>query len=349
MKIFIDIGHPAHVHYFRNFVEIMEDRGHCFLITARDREHVFNLLEYYGIPFENRGEGGHSRLGKIWYLFVTVWRQYCRAKKFKPDFFLDFSTIYSGPAAWLLGKPYITFTDTETTGLYRIFIKPFCKAVYTPQCFNRNLGKIHHRFNGLMELCYLHPRYFEPDPSVLEKIGVKSNERFAIVRFVGWGAVHDHGKRGFSDKRKIQLIRDLQEYGRVFISAECDLPEELEPLRLQTKSHQIHHLLFYATLLVGEGATMATEAAILGTPAVYLSDFRLGNLLYLEEKYGMVLNFGTSEKEQSMALKSAALLLGRPGTKSNGARQAERILDDHIDVTQFMADTIEQIGISKSE
>jgi predicted glycosyltransferase len=92
---------------------------------------------------------------------------------------------------------------------------------------------------------------------------------------------------------------------------------------------------------------MATEAAILGTPAVYLSDFRLGNLLYLEEKYGMVLNFGTSEKEQSMALKSAALLLGRPGTKSNGTRQAEKILDDHIDVTQFMADTIEQIVVSK--
>jgi predicted glycosyltransferase len=347
MKIFIDIGHPAHVHYFRNFIGIMEDRGHCFLITARAREHVIDLLEYYRIPFENRGEGGHSIPGKIRYLFVTAWRQYCRAKKFKPDLFLDFSTIYSGPAAWLLRKPYITFTDTETTRLYRAFIKPFCKAVYTPQCFNRDFGKTHHRFNGLMELCYLHPRYFEPDPSVLEEVGLKSNERFAIVRFVGWRAVHDQGKRGFSDKRKIQLIRDLQEYGRVFISAEGNLPEELEPLRLKTESHKIHHLLFYATLLVGEGATMATEAAILGTPAVYLSDFRLGNLLYLEEKYGMVLNFGTSEKEQSMALKSAALLLGRPGTKSNGTRQAEKILDDHIDVTQFMADTIEQIVVSK--
>jgi predicted glycosyltransferase len=340
MRIFLDIGHPAHVHYFRNFIRIMEDKGHHFLVTARDREHVVSLLNYFQIPFVSRGKGGGSSLGKIWYLLVTSWKQYVRARKFKPDLFLDFSTIYSGPASWLLKKPYITFTDTETTGIYRFFIKPFSKIVYTPQCFSKDLGSGHQRFNGLMELSYLHPRYFSPDPSVLDLMNLKAQEPFAIVRFVGWSAVHDHGKQGFSNKRKIQLVRSMEHHGRVFISSEGPLPAELEPLRLNLESHQIHDLLFYATVLVGEGATMATEAAILGTPAVYLADFKLGNLLYLEEKYGMVLNFGTSEKEQGMALKSAALLLGRPGTRSNGARQAEKILEDHQDVTAFMLNQI---------
>jgi len=27
MKILIDIGHPAHVHYFRNFIKMMESNG----------------------------------------------------------------------------------------------------------------------------------------------------------------------------------------------------------------------------------------------------------------------------------------------------------------------------------
>jgi predicted glycosyltransferase len=187
-----------------------------------------------------------------------------------------------------------------------------------------------------MELAYLHPRYFEPDASVLETLGLKPNEKFAIVRFVGWNAVHDRGKRGFSDQNKRDLIKTLQRYGRVFISAEGPLPSDMEPLRLQLASREIHHLLFYATVLVGESATMSTEAAILGTPAVFLSGFSLGNLSYMEDKYGLVLNFGTSELDQAMAIKSAATLMGRPGAKENAARQAEKVLDDHVDVTRFM-------------
>lgn len=344
MRIFLDIGHPAHVHYFRNFIRIMEDKGHQFLITARNREHVTELLQYYQIPYVDRGAGAKTALGKIWYLLITSWRQYLRARKFKPDLFLDFSTIYSGLASWLLKKTYITFTDTETTGIYRFFIRPFSRTVYTPVCFSRELGPGHERFNGLMELCYLHPRYFEPDRSVLDFLNLKENEPFAIVRFVGWSAVHDHGKRGFSGKRKVQLVRSLEKYGRVFISSEGPLPEELENLRLKLESHRIHDLLFYANVLVGEGATMATEAAILGTPAVYLADFKLGNLIYLEEKYGLVLNFGTSEKEQGMALKSASILLSRAGTKANGGRQAEKILEDHEDVTAFMVNEISKVS-----
>lgn len=346
MRIMLDIGHPAHVHYFRNFINIMKLHGHQFLVTARNREHVADLLNHYGISYESRGKGGKSLPGKIWYLLVTVWKQYRRACKFKPDLFVDFSTIYSGPAAWITGKPYITFTDTENTKIYRYFIDPFCKEVYTPACFTSDLGKHHHRFNGLMELTYLHPNYFEPDFSILEELKIKPDERFAIVRFVDWMAVHDRGKHGFSDRRKLELVRALERYGRVFISAEGSLPDEIEGQRLKMESYKIHHLLFFATILVGEGATMTTEAAILGTPAVYLSDFKLGNLLYLEDNYGLVLNYGTTEKDQAMALKSAATLLGRSGAKSNAAQQSTKILEDHIDVTRFMVETIEKSAAS---
>ena len=38
LKIFVDIGHPAHVHYFRNFIKLMQDKGHEFFVSARDKE-----------------------------------------------------------------------------------------------------------------------------------------------------------------------------------------------------------------------------------------------------------------------------------------------------------------------
>jgi predicted glycosyltransferase len=340
MKIFLDIGHPAHVHYFRNFIKAMEVRGHTFLVTAREREHVAQLLNYYNIAFISRGKGGHSLPAKIWYLLLTAWRQYWRARRFRPDVFLDFSTIYSGAAAWILNKPYITFTDTEPTGVYRMLIRPFSKVVYTPHCFTKDLGKQHQRFNGLMELAYLHPRYFEPDPAILKQIGLADNEKFAIVRFVEWGAVHDRGRQGISQKYKAELVETLRQHARVFISAEGPLPDILEPLRLNMASHQMHNLLFYATLLVGESATMTTEAAILGTPAIFVSDFRLGNLLYLENNYGLVLNFQSSNADQKQAIKEAEMLMARPDSKSGTSRQSEKILDDHIDVTQFIINTV---------
>lgn len=33
MKILIDINHPAHVHYFRNFIKLMVDKKREFLIN----------------------------------------------------------------------------------------------------------------------------------------------------------------------------------------------------------------------------------------------------------------------------------------------------------------------------
>jgi uncharacterized protein len=45
MKIFIDIGHPAHVHYFKNFIAVVQKNGHKVLVTARDRECIHQLLK----------------------------------------------------------------------------------------------------------------------------------------------------------------------------------------------------------------------------------------------------------------------------------------------------------------
>jgi len=55
MKILLDIGHPAHVHYFKNFIKIMEDKGHQFLITSRNKEIEHHLLKQYKIAFKSRG------------------------------------------------------------------------------------------------------------------------------------------------------------------------------------------------------------------------------------------------------------------------------------------------------
>ena len=54
MRILISIGHPAHVHYFKNFIKIMKKRGHEFMIIAIDKNITHQLLNYYKIPFISR-------------------------------------------------------------------------------------------------------------------------------------------------------------------------------------------------------------------------------------------------------------------------------------------------------
>ena len=64
MRIIIDIGHPAHVHYFKNLIKILKSNGNKILVIARDKEVTFDLLNAYKIDYLSRGNGGSSYFGK---------------------------------------------------------------------------------------------------------------------------------------------------------------------------------------------------------------------------------------------------------------------------------------------
>ena len=134
---------------------------------------------------------------------------------------------------------------------------------------------------------YLHPDEFTPDPAVLEALGLKVGEPFFVVRFVAWGASHDIGEHGFSLADKRELLRELSNYGQVLLSVEGDVDPEFQPFVTTFPLEKIHHLLAFATLYIGEGGTMLTEAALSGTPALFVSTLRAGNWDDLRNNYGL--------------------------------------------------------------
>jgi len=345
MKILIDINHPAHVHYFRNFYRIMSAKGHDVLIVSRNKEIEHTLLDAYSIPFISRGVGKESKFGKFLYMLYANQKLYRIARKFKPDVFLNFLHPYPSQVARLLGKPSIVFSDTEHATLHHKLTLPFATKIYTPSCYRIDLGKKHIRFEGYMELSYLHPNYFLPNKEVLSILGIPEGIKYAILRFVSWGAVHDFGHKGMSLENKRKAVMEISKYAKVFISAEGELPDDLESFRIKVPFEMIHDVLYYSSLIFGESGTMTSEAAVLGIPAVFLNNSGLGYTEEEEERYGIVYNFSESEEDQQAAIRKAVQILQNPYASSEYRFKRERLLADKIDTTAFMVNEVESLFI----
>ena len=272
MKILIDINHPAHVHYFRNFSKIMQSNGHDVLFVSRDKEMAQRLLNLYQIEYINRGKGKDGKIGKFLYLLYADYKLLQIASSFKPDLFLNFLHPYPSQVAALLGKPSLVFSDTEHAKLHHQLTVPFATKVFTPACYRTDLGEKQVRFNGYMELAYLHPAYYKPNPEILELLQVNEGEKYVIVRFVSWAAAHDFDHIGMSLANKRKAVQALSKLARVFITSEGQLPEDLEPYRISIPFDKMHDAIYYSSLLFGESATMASEAAILGTPSIFMDN-----------------------------------------------------------------------------
>src|SRR5690554_4581314 len=253
-------------------------------------------------------------------MFYADWLLFKLAREFKPDLFLNFLHPYPSQVARLLGKPSFVFSDTEHAALHHRLTVPFATKVFTPACYRMDLGPTQVRFNSYMELCYLHPNYFQPNVDVLQLLGVKPGEKYVIVRFVSWAATHDYGHTGMSLDNKRKAIAEMSKYAKVFITSEALLPQDLEEYRIDIPFDRIHDAIFYSELLFGESATMASEAAILGTPAIYLDDDGRGYTDDLERKYRLVFNYTESESDQLAAIKKAIELLTHNESKANAGR-----------------------------
>ena len=293
MIFFIDIGHPAHVHYFKNFIKQMKTEGHSFLITARDKEITHDLLDSYNIKYINRGKGGHGLMEKFFYMFKANLLIYKLAKKNKPNFFISFASPYAAQISSILRVPHLAFTDTEHAVLGNLAFVPFSRKIITPKCFKKDYGKKHIRFNSYMELCYLHPKYFTPNENIFEILNLSKGEKYIIMRFVSWGATHDIGHSGITLENKIKAVEEFSKYAKVFITSESELPEELKDYKINIPKDRMHDALAYASLLYGESATMASESAVLGTPAIFIDNSGRGYTDEQEEQYEIVFNFSS--------------------------------------------------------
>lgn len=342
----LDITHPAHVHVTKYMVKTLQDHGHQILVTARDKDITMDLLKAYGIDHIIVSDRGNGIKNFWWNWIKRDMDIYHIAKKFNPDMFFGPLNLCTAHASKLLGKKSIYLEDTDLdTFTYKLSTitstAPFCDVICTPTGYKLDLGKRQVRFSGYKELAYLHPSHFTPDPSILDDLGLAKDDKFIVMRFVAWKAVHDVGEKGFDLETKLRFVKELEKKARVLITSESKLEKELEPYRIKVPPARIHDLLYYAQALIGDSQTMTTEAAILGTPAIRCNSFvgkdDMSNFIELEKKYDLIYSFENIDD----ALQTSLEILGRKGLKNEWSRKRDRLLKDKIDVTAFMVWLIE--------
>ena len=344
MRILFDLEHPAHVHFFKNVIWNLDKERHDTKIIAKNKEITTNLLDTLRFKYTLVSKYYPSMYKKIFGVIDKDLKLFGIVKKFKPDVMVGILTPHIAHVGKIMGKVSINFTDTEDVKFGNLLTIPFTNVVCTPSCFLKDLGKKHVRYNGYHELAYLHSNYFKPDTSVLDDLNLSKNDKFTILRFISWSASHDIGLRGIRDARN--LIKSLEPYGKIFITSERKLSPELEKYRITCSPEKIHSLLYYSQLYIGEGGTMATESAILGTPAIHIESNSSGiatgnfsgNFLELRDKYDLLYFY----PDQEQALEKAIEILEDKNSKKEWQRKREKLLRDKIDVTAWMTDFIER-------
>lgn len=328
MRILIDIGHPGHVHLFKHLAHRIVAEGGEVLFTARDKECELELLEAENFPYRTFGKHYNSLWGKLWGLVKFDLEMLATAWRFKPDLLLSHGSIYAAHTAFVLGVKHLSLEDSgnmEQIVLYR----PFTETILTPDVLVEKLGPKQIRYNGYHEIAYLHPKYFQPNNQAYEWLGLEMGTPYAIVRFVSWNATHDLGHKGLTDQDKIKLIAELSKTRKVFISSEAELPPELEQHKIRLAPEQLHDALYFADIVVSEGTTIASEAGVLGTPAIYINSITR-SYVQDQEKYGLV--FNTCKSAEVFALVDQILSQDREAFR----QRREQLLADKIDVTEFL-------------
>lgn len=331
MRVFVTIQHPAHVHFFRNAIAELEDAGHNVHVFAREKEMAVELLHRYDIDHEVLAgtASGLSELARVQATYEA--RLLRRAVQLKPDVITAIGGVAAAHVAKVVRARSVIFYDTEHAELIQKLAFPFADVIYTPDCYTRDVGSKQVRYPGYHELAYLHPDRFTPDPTVVEDLGLDPEEKFTVLRLVEWGASHDVGQGGFDDVRDV--VAQLEDAGsKVLITSERSLPSSLEPHRATVAPHRMHDLLAYADLFVGEGATMAAESAVLGTPAIYVNTLTMGYTDELDERYELLFNYQQDDRHERALEKSVSILEG----DTDWQKRRERLLDDKVDTTDVI-------------
>ena len=348
MRVLVYLGHPAHFHNYKNTIARLKADGHEVAVLIQKKDILEELLKNAGIPYQNILEEGRKggRIGIAIGLLKRAWRLDRFCKEFKPDI-LTGSSVENSLIGPLRHIPVINIgeDDASVVPKYARIAYPGASVIVCPDtcdCGRWNAKAV--KYPGYQELGYLHPEVFTPSKEVVRRY-FDPESPFFLMRFSGLHAHHDAGIRGINNDIARRLIDILKPHGQVFITSERPLDATLEPYRIAINPLDIHHVMAFADLYLGDSQTMAAEAGVLGVPYVRFNDFvgKIGYLNELEDKYH--LGYGIIPDHEDDLYQTVQSLLEMPDRKAVFESRRQRMLGEKINFATFLTDFIEHYKV----
>lgn len=376
MKILFMISHPAHFWMFRYTIDNLQKDGHKVVVVIRPKDVLEQLCINAGMQFykvKNRPKKW-GMVGLALFLIEKIVEVLRIARKEKPDILIGSDGVLA-VVGKLIRKPAFECyeDDAEAIALYARMFFPIYTGVICPECCSAwkwNKKKI--AYPSYHELGYLHPNQFTPDKQKVEQYGIDTSKPYILVRFAQLTAHHDVGIHGINTEIAEKMIQMLTPHGRIYITSERPLEPQFEQYRIKINPLDMHHVMAFASLYIGDSQTMAAEAGVVGTPFVRLNDF-VGRLSYLHEleaptdftprsngyvpkidaqvpdKTHYCLGYGHKTVDVEGFFASIERWLAMPDRKAVCAERREKMLSEKIDYSKFLTWFIENYSASADQ
>lgn len=281
MRIWVDLTNSPHVLVMRPLIEAMRADGHRVEVTARDFAQTLELLERFGMAHTAVGRHRGGRLAAKAGGLLS--RSGALARWALPRSF-DLAVGHGSNdvtlAAKLLGVPSATSFDYEWARVQHTVNCRLARRVVVPEAIPPERlepygarGKLR-RYPGLKEEYYL--AGFEPDPAVLDELGMDARQPIAVVRTPPDVSLYHR----FENPLFRRVLERMREQAQTVVLPRT--PEQREEvarlggLIVPERAIDAQSLVAHADLVVSAGGTMNREAVALGTPVYTLFEGRLG-------------------------------------------------------------------------
>ena len=373
MRIAVQLSHPAHFHLYKNAINNWLGHGNNVYVLIKTKDILEDLLQNSKIPYYNILPLAHrkNKLGILWDMLVRDWRIMRFHQKHRVDM-LTGSTPEVAHVGKLTGGYSVNTgeDDVDVVPLFGKIAGPFLQCLLIPDVCNVGIceyNAVH--YPSYHELAYLHPNHFTADKAIVEGYGIDTGKPYFILRFASLNAHHDDGIKGINTEIAQRLIDILSPHGQIYITSERELEPQFEPYRIRINPLDMHHVMAFASLYIGDSQTMAAEAGVLGTPFIRFNDFvgRIGYLRELEDVYQLGYgihaspltedstirrNDSTLQPSGTEALYSAVeTLVAMPADERQSIFTArrEKMLHDKIDYAKYLTWFIENYPASAKE
>jgi predicted glycosyltransferase len=277
VRVWIDITNSPHVPFFRPLIDLLHERGDEVTVSAREYAQTLELLADAGLQHEVVGpaHGGATVVGKG----RALGGRLVALRRFAGDRGFDIALSHAShelpliarslriPSAYAFDYEFARFQHTlGCTAATRVVVPETIPGDRLRRL--RAPDRKIRRYPGLKEEYYLGA--FEPDPGVLDALGVDGSRVVVVVRTPPDVSVyHRHGNPLFPailerlgrdpGVHAVVLPRTAEQRATI---AGLELPSLIVPDR----AIDAPSLVAQSDLVVSAGGTMNREAVALGVP-----------------------------------------------------------------------------------